>query len=162
MIILLICILLAGCGRNKGEVELTEPAKTEVTVSDMIEVEKSLDESGAQKEFLKQMSVDRVNFGFDKYSVSEEAGEYLKKVAEYLNTNIDIKIEIQGNCDIRGLPAYNISLGENRANAVMKYLQKLGVDAKRMTTVSFGSRVLVEGDNETAYAQNRVAIIVIK
>ena len=153
-------LFLGGCEQN-GYVEHS-PKEAEVSVSEMLLVEKAPEESAVHKDFVKQFSSDRVSFGFDKNELAPAAKEYLTKVAEYLMINIDLRIEVQGNCDKRGSADYNNALGERRANAVAEFLKSKGVVAHRINTVSFGTRVLVSGDDEEAYEKNRVAIIVIK
>jgi len=65
---------------------------------------------------------------------------------------------IEGHCDERGTREYNIALGERRANAAKNYLVSLGVDASRLTTVSYGKeRPVALGSDESAWAQNRRA-----
>ena len=45
---------------------------------------------------------------------------------------------------------------ERRANAVKNYLEALGVNGNRVTTVSYGKeRPEVQGSSEEAWAQNR-------
>ena len=65
---------------------------------------------------------------------------------------------IEGHADERGTRAYNLALGERRANAVKRYLNTLGVASDRVNTVSFGEeRPAVTGSNKDAWAMNRRA-----
>ncbi len=97
-----------------------------------------------------------IHFDFDKYVLSAEAREVLKKHAEWLNKNQKVKIVIEGHCDERGTPEYNLALGERRASEAKKYLTELGVVEKRVNTVSYGKeRPLDPGHNETAWTKNR-------
>ena len=48
------------------------------------------------------------------------------------------KITIEGYCDERGTPEYNLTLGGRRANAVGDYLVAAGIPADRIITASFG------------------------
>lgn len=155
---ILLALFLVGCG-DKGSVDHLD---ADVSVSEMLLTDKAPEESAAHKAFVEKFTIDRVSFGFDKYSVSAEAKEYLSKVVEYLKINLDLRVEVQGNCDRRGSAAYNIALGEHRANAVRKFLIANGIPESRVSAVSFGSRILVQGDDEDAYAKNRVGILVIK
>jgi peptidoglycan-associated lipoprotein len=69
---------------------------------------------------------------------------------------------IEGHCDERGTEQYNLALGDRRANAAKDYLATLGVNAGRIRTVSYGEeRPFDEGHDETAWAQNRRAHIVL-
>ncbi len=62
----------------------------------------------------------------------------LKEMAEWLNKNKDVKLVIEGHCDERGTAEYNVALGERRAAAAAKYLTDMGVDGRRITTISYG------------------------
>ncbi len=67
-----------------------------------------------------------------------------------------LRVLIEGHCDERGSSDYNLSLGESRANAVRNYLIKRGIEAHKLTIVSFGeSNPTVQGQDEEAYAVNR-------
>ena len=67
-----------------------------------------------------------------------------------------VKIQIEGHCDERGSNKYNMALGDKRANATKDYLVSLGIDAARVTTISYGEeRPFVTGHDEAAWAQNR-------
>ncbi len=65
-------------------------------------------------------------------------------------------MRIEGNCDERGTVEYNLALGQKRADAAKAYLVNLGVDGKRLETVSYGKEKPVDpGHNEEAWAKNR-------
>lgn len=97
-----------------------------------------------------------INFDFDKYILGPEAREILKGHVAWLANNSDYKIIIEGHCDERGTTEYNLALGERRAAEAMKYLVGLGIDAKRMKTVSYGKEMpLDSGHTEEAWGKNR-------
>ena len=67
-------------------------------------------------------------------------------------------IVVEGHCDERGTAEYNLALGERRANAATKFLVDMGVDAKRIKTLSYGEELpLDKGHTEDAWARNRRA-----
>jgi peptidoglycan-associated lipoprotein len=99
-----------------------------------------------------------VNFDFDKFNLRDEARATLKKHAEWLNKNKDVMIVVEGHCDERGTAEYNLALGERRANAAAKFLVDMGIDAKRIKTLSYGEELpLDKGHSEAAWARNRRA-----
>ena len=103
-----------------------------------------------------------VFFGFDSSSLDGDTKSALQGNADYLKANANVDVQVEGHCDERGGRQYNLALGERRANAVRDYLVALGVEAKRISTISYGSeRPKAEGSNEEAWAQNRRANFVV-
>jgi peptidoglycan-associated lipoprotein len=99
---------------------------------------------------------DRIYFDYDKAILKPVSQTLLKQKADWLKSNPNVKLSIEGNCDERGTAEYNMALGERRAQAAKKFLVDLGVDAKRITTISFGKeRPIVSGHNEAAWSKNR-------
>ena len=99
-----------------------------------------------------------IYFDFDKFSLKDEARTILKQHAEWLNKNKDVMITVEGHCDERGTAEYNLALGERRANAAAKFLIDLGVDEKRIKTISYGEEMPLDpGHSEAAWAKNRRA-----
>ena len=71
------------------------------------------------------------------------------------------RARIEGHADERGTREYNLALGERRANAAKNYLVSLGIDASRLTVVSYGKeRPEALGSDENAWARNRRAVTV--
>jgi len=71
-------------------------------------------------------------------------------------------ITVEGHCDERGTPEYNLALGERRAVAVRTYLVSLGIAADRVRVVSYGKEFPFDpGHDEKAWASNRRAHFVI-
>lgn len=99
-----------------------------------------------------------IRFDFDKFNLKDEARATLKNHAEWLNKNKDVMVVVEGHCDERGTAEYNLALGERRANAATKFLVDMGIDAKRIKTLSYGEELpLDKGHTEDAWARNRRA-----
>jgi peptidoglycan-associated lipoprotein len=97
-----------------------------------------------------------VYFDFDSSDVRGDQVSRIQVNADFLNKNGDVKIRIEGNCDARGTNEYNMALGERRALSAKKYLMNLGVGEARLSTVSYGEeRILLHGEDELSWAQNR-------
>lgn len=97
-----------------------------------------------------------VFFDFDSYSIRASERPKLEAVASWLNTNASAKVVMAGHTDERGTTQYNLGLGERRALATRDYLLGLGIDASRMSTVSYGEeRPARSGSDEGAYSANR-------
>ncbi len=99
-----------------------------------------------------------VYFAFDSSELLPPAKETLKRNAQWLLENPDVRILIEGHCDERGTEQYNIGLGERRAKSVMHYLMMLGIEQDRMEIISYGeSRPVDPRPTEEAWAKNRRA-----
>ncbi|MBO7052870.1 MAG: OmpA family protein [Alphaproteobacteria bacterium] len=105
----------------------------------------------------------RVFFAFNSAEISEEAQNNLLGQSLYMKNHEKTKIQIAGNCDERGTAEYNLALGARRANAAKKVLVKDGIDARRISTVSYGKeRPLVKGTGESVWKYNRNATTTVK
>jgi peptidoglycan-associated lipoprotein len=112
---------------------------------------------GSEQDFVIAAG-DRVYFDFDQYSIRPDAVDILSRQAQWLGRYRAVQVRIEGNCDERGTREYNFGLGARRANAVREFLINHGVDAGRITTVSYGKeRPIDPGDNEDAWGKNRNA-----
>jgi len=103
-----------------------------------------------------------VLFDYDSAEVNETGRTILSANAAVLKKSPSWVVTIEGHCDERGTPEYNLALGERRAVAARTYLLSLGVDASRMRTVSYGSEFPFDpGHQESAWSKNRRAHFVI-
>ena len=104
-----------------------------------------------------------VFFGYDQWTLSDSARDALHHNAEWLKAHPGAVLKVEGHCDERGTAAYNLVLGEKRANAVKRYLQDLGVPASQLQVTSYGeARPFCTQQNEDCYQQNRRAHFVMK
>ncbi len=103
-----------------------------------------------------------VYFGFDSSNLEGDTKDAVKANADYLKANANVDVQVEGHCDERGGRQYNLALGERRAKAVRDYLVALGVESKRISTISYGNeRPKAEGNDESAWSQNRRANFVV-
>jgi peptidoglycan-associated lipoprotein len=97
-----------------------------------------------------------VYFDYDSSDVRKDQVSRVQVNADFIKKNTKYEIRIEGNCDPRGTNEYNMALGERRALAAKKYLVNLGVSEAKLSTVSYGEeRLLLQGQDETSWAQNR-------
>lgn len=97
-----------------------------------------------------------INFEFDSAVLSESSDAAIDSLANFLNDNSLINIEIAGFTDNSGTEEHNQKLSFDRANAVKEALINKGVDATRMTVVGNGSSSpLKPNDTEENKALNR-------
>ncbi len=101
-------------------------------------------------------------FAYDASTLDSSAQEALRASATWLRDNPQFRIRIEGHCDERGTEQYNLALGDHRAETAASYLATLGVDRSRIETISYGEeRPFEQGSNESAWAQNRRAHLVL-
>ncbi|MBV2128646.1 peptidoglycan-associated lipoprotein Pal [Arsukibacterium indicum] len=102
-----------------------------------------------------------IYFDFDRSTIRPEFVEVLEAHGTFLRANPSVRVTIEGHSDERGTPEYNIALGERRAQAVVSYLQNLGVSGGQLSTVSYGEEKPVDRSRtETGFAKNRRAVLV--
>jgi peptidoglycan-associated lipoprotein len=99
-------------------------------------------------------------FDFDSYTVKSSDQNLINSHAQYLNSNKNQKIVIQGNTDDAGTTEYNLALGQKRSDAVRKLLSLLGVSESQMEAVSFGKeKPKSSSPDDSGRAENRRADI---
>ena len=113
----------------------------------------------AKNRFLSE----NVYFDFDNATLDYQAQELLKQKAMWLRDYPDANVVIEGHCDERGTNAYNLALGERRAESTKAFLVNLGISGARLTTISYGEeKPLDMGQNEESWAKNRRAAFVLE
>lgn len=109
---------------------------------------------------------DDVRFAFDKSELDQGSMTALDKFAGDLVTrNESVYIEVQGHTDATGADDYNLELGYERSQAVMRYLNmRHGLPLHRMSAISYGETAPV-ADNKTLDGRRknrRVVLVVLK
>jgi peptidoglycan-associated lipoprotein len=104
-----------------------------------------------------------IYFEFDQYAFRPNDARVLDAHASWLRARPRALLVIEGHCDERGTGEYNMALGERRAKAAMDYLVSRGIDARRMTVISYGAqRPGCIDQDESCWARNRRARFVVK
>ena len=100
---------------------------------------------------------DRVNFEQNNARIREVSFPLLERLSRLIKAHPEyVHIEVQGHTDQRGTAEYNRKLSEDRANSVLEFLVKQGVERSRLNAVGFGSEhLLVDKSNERALFLNR-------
>lgn len=119
----------------------------------------------AEGKFLYELVLqdDAVKFPLNKAELSPEAESRLTTFAEKLKSeNRNVYVEIQGHTDASGAPVYNEKLGEERAEAVRRFLNRSGVALNRMNTISYGeAEPVAPNDSREGRAQNRRVVLIV-
>jgi peptidoglycan-associated lipoprotein len=153
-------IAIAGCAKKPpaqlppAPIDSTGPVQPETPTSG-----RAL--PGSQEDFVASVSSDRIFFDLDQSEVDGADQATLQSQAAWLARYPQKRVTIEGHADERGTREYNLALGERRANATKNALSGLGVDASRITTISYGKeRPDATGSDEESYARNRRAVTV--
>ncbi len=101
-----------------------------------------------------------IYFDFDSAALPTMAREVLKRKGEFVFEMVEASIIIEGHCDARGTEAYNIALGDRRAESAKAFLVDLGVDPSLITTISYGEeRPVNTANTEAAWTENRRVVL---
>ena len=115
------------------------------------------------KEFAAVPELKPIYFDFDKYDIRPADAKVLDANAQWLKSNDQQLVLIEGHCDERGTNEYNLALGERRAKSTMNYLVSQGVQASRITIISYGEeRPVCAQHNEECWSKNRRAQFLVK
>ena len=155
--IFLCAVLAAACAPKKTVKKAPEesPATAGAAASTAPSPE-SAEANLRGADFVTAPDVEAVRFDYDSYALNDEARKILKKNAEYLEAHRDLDVLAAGNCDERGTIAYNLALGQKRAQAVRDYYIRLGIAAKNIATISYGKeKPNCSESNEDCWAKNR-------
>jgi OOP family OmpA-OmpF porin len=103
------------------------------------------------------------HFAFDSAKLTAEGESILDQAVEVMNKHPQINVRIEGNTDSVGSDAYNMGLGQRRADSVESYLVSRGISASRLSTVSNGeSKPVASNDTEEGRAQNRRVELIVE
>jgi len=145
-------VALTGCGSDKqtDQAMKVEPKAAAGPVESLDSKPLGISEGRTTEGMLP------VYFDFDSSDIRKDQVSRIQVNADFINKNAKYEIRIEGNCDPRGTNEYNMALGERRAQTAKKYLVNLGVSEARLSTISYGEeRLLLQGQDETSWAQNR-------
>ena len=82
--------------------------------------------------------IDNIFYEFDKATLTAESEASLDELIKLLNLNPNVTIELSSHCDYKGSDGYNIRLSQARAESVVNYLIKGGIEAERLTAKGYG------------------------
>ena len=104
----------------------------------------------------KSIVLNNIFFDFDKATLKPESIMELDKVYDLMVANPEMKVELSGHTDNKGTAAYNKNLSMQRAQVVMNYLLKKGINKKRMKAVGYGfDRPIDTNETDEGRAHNR-------
>lgn len=169
-IFITLIFLISGCSvlnqKDPDVIVTTEPMLTKgdgetETAVDKIKSAEDINLDPIQaKEYTLGNNI--IYFDYDKYSVTKnDDKEIIKKYSNYLRKYKNATIRIEGHADERGSRAYNLALGEKRAETIKEIMLINGVSSNKLEVVSYGEEnPAVMGTNEDTHSLNRRVEIV--
>jgi peptidoglycan-associated lipoprotein len=142
------------------------PATPQHTAQPVVQNQHPAMPSEATKATIQSL-IDRIQdvyFDYNKHNLTPEAEGTLqadaKTLREILKDYPTYKLTVEGFCDERGSDEYNIALGDQRAKNAEEFLERLGLPASQLRTVSFGKEKPVCTEHtESCWQRNRRAHI---
>jgi len=112
----------------------------------------ALDQTVQNLDNYKLVETDKVMFKLGKSNLTKDAKEELDAAVQKLGGLKTFVIEVEGYTDRSGGKTYNLTLSENRADSVVRYLTTHDVPLRKIHKVGVGSEI-PNADNSTREAR---------
>ena len=156
----LLCLLILSSPATAADTPRT--AKTIETIADM-GPDRQINPLEARARMLLDgilFRYEHIYFDFDSDKLLPGALIALERKVEWMRKKPSARAIIEGHSDIRGPGAYNLKLGQRRAQAVRAFLLKRGIEPQRIQIVTLGEKhPQVPGNSDAAWSWNRRAEI---
>ncbi len=104
-----------------------------------------------------------VYFDYDSTEVKPRFAEIIQRAVVHVQNNPTGRLRLEGHTDEQGTRAYNLALGERRAQSVRDMILELGALAEQLDWVSYGEELpAMAGQGESFWKQNRRVEIILE
>jgi peptidoglycan-associated lipoprotein len=101
-----------------------------------------------------------IYFDYDNAAIKPEYIGVMRNHAAYLAANAGTRVTLEGHTDERGTREYNLALGDQRAEAVRKFMAAEGTRTDQLATLSYGEeRPASPGHGDSSWQLNRRVVI---
>jgi outer membrane protein OmpA-like peptidoglycan-associated protein len=128
-------------GARHGYLKVQTALQVPATAPDTVQVALLFDKN----ELEKAIVLENIYYDLDKWDIRTDAAKELDKLANLLENNPQIDIELSSHTDSRESQDYNQALSERRAQAAVDYIASKGIDKSRLTAKGYGKTRLVNG-----------------
>jgi len=154
--LVLIAVLLlsfAGCSKKVVKADVVPVQKADVKVT------MALSGVPADTQPARQApETTPVYFALDNATIRPYDISNLIELAAFLKNEPAYQVRVEGYCDERGSEAYNMALGQRRADAVANWLRENGVK-NEITTISHGKELSTSCSDEDCWQKDRKSVI---
>ena len=86
----------------------------------------------------KPVLIENIFYEFDRATLLPESKEALDGIIQMLEDNPNVTIELSAHADRKGSEEYNMNLSQRRAQSVVDYLIRGGIEEERLTPAGYG------------------------
>ncbi|MDE0768370.1 MAG: OmpA family protein [Opitutaceae bacterium] len=102
-----------------------------------------------------------VYFDFDSAGIKVSERAKIAQAADHMRSHPGDLLILEGHCDWKGTPEYNLALGERRSSSVKQYMETLGIASSSLETLSKGDLNAVEGAASDQMSKDRRVVFLV-
>lgn len=165
-------LLLTGCATQTEELEnQTDQSSQDAMTEQQMPVEAPTPISGAETQAMQEevltaqqlleqldspLASRVIYFEYDSAKVNDESLALLEAHGNFIASNGNVSVRLEGHADERGSREYNIALGDRRAQSVRRILLFQGASTDQLDSISYGEERPAElGHDESSWSMNR-------
>lgn len=170
-------LLLAGCAAqeetidNQSEQEMSQQQPDQSSTMDSGMQGTPIADTGAEASMVNEEALSAqemldepgsplatrvIYFEYDSAKVSDDSLGVLEAHGNFIASNGNVSVRLEGHADERGSREYNVALGDRRAQSVRRILLFQGASSDQLDTISYGEeQPAALGHEESAWSQNR-------
>jgi OOP family OmpA-OmpF porin len=152
-----VAILFSSCRAKKPVVTEQAPVVEQEKPADTTRIEeKEVEVAPTPTEKMPEFRYNNIQFEFNSSVLKTSSYSVLDQIATEMKKYNTVKFNIEGHASMEGTDQRNMTLSNDRANAVKAYLINAGVEGENLTSVGYGeSKPIASNANEEGRVLNR-------